>query len=220
MCSLGLLKTDTLRVRPPSKEHNPVSLRLRRGHKQLSRRNHLLLHREACYCQGWLWQRNSLVTQVQSPAVRTAASANPPMLFLLVSASVTGLRLLFLSLRLSLGNPVICSGRKTVMPERAKYSPALFMNILFVWVCHHWYLIPLHRGDCVPPHSMTLIWRTLFDTVAFWGLATVYTRVPVGGERGGVFQYDFAVLTQPQWSWPLLSTCIFLLIFHSVQSET
>lgn len=86
-----------------------------------------------------------------------------------------GLRLPFLSLRLSVGNPVVCSGQKTVVPKRAECSPALFVNVVFVRVCHHWYPIPLHWEGCVPLHSVTLIWRTRFNAVAFLGLATLYT---------------------------------------------
>lgn len=46
---------------------------------------------------------------------------------------------------------------KSLEAERAKSSSAVFMNILFAWVCYQLYPIALHLEDYVLLHSITLI---------------------------------------------------------------
>lgn len=106
---------------------------------------------------------------------------------------------------------------KTPEPERAKYSCA-----------HHEYFIcigvsslassssPLGRLRSATQHKIHL--EKAFYTVAFMGFATLYIRVHISRVNAGEgFQSYSAVLTTPQQIWPLLSNCIFLLIFHSMK---
>lgn len=106
---------------------------------------------------------------------------------------------------------------KTPEPERAKYSCA-----------HHEYFICIGVSSLVSSSSLLgrlcsatqhkIHLEKTFYTVAFMGFATLYIGARISRVNAGEgFQSYFAVLSTLQQIWPLLSNCIFLLIFHSVK---